>query len=204
MAATGDINDAFDSLLLCENQLVSEGFQEGLSAGQKRGWKEGLALGSKKGVEIGAEVGFYAGFAAGWIESLEPAAEDSKAAGGGEKRQKVAGQLRKLLALAEAFPADNIRDLDILDRLLALRAKFKIVCSLLKVRLFVNIVKTLSTVSGSACMDRSPLAQVRGTVVNSQYFKETGKIIYLIFIFLQKCNKIFENYCAHTINYKYF
>ncbi len=114
-------------------------YQEGLSAGQKRGFKEGLALGSQKGVEIGAEVGFYAGFAAGWIESLEPAAEDSTAAagGGGEKRQKVAGQLRKLLALAEAFPADNIRDLDILDRLLALRAKFKIVCSLLKVRLSV-------------------------------------------------------------------
>jgi hypothetical protein len=27
MATTSDINDAFDSLLLCENQLVSEGFQ---------------------------------------------------------------------------------------------------------------------------------------------------------------------------------
>jgi hypothetical protein len=116
-------------------------FQEGLSAGQKRGFKEGLALGSQKGVEIGAEVGFYAGFAAGWIERLEPVAEDSTgAAGGGEKRQKVAGQLRKLLALADSFPADNIRDLDILDRLLALRAKFKIVCSLLKVQLFVNFI----------------------------------------------------------------
>jgi hypothetical protein len=30
MATTGDINDAFDSLLLCENQLVSEGYQAGL------------------------------------------------------------------------------------------------------------------------------------------------------------------------------
>jgi hypothetical protein len=154
MATNGDINDAFDSLLLCENHLVSEGYREGLSAGQKRGFKEGLALGSQKGVEIGAEVGFYAGFAAGWIESLEPAAEDSTAAAGGggvEKRQKVAGQLRKLLALAEAFPADNIRDLDILDRLLALRAKFKIVCSLLKVRISVNVVdKVLLTVVEAA------------------------------------------------------
>jgi hypothetical protein len=150
MAATGDINDAFDSLLLCENHLVSEGYQEGLSAGQKRGFKEGLDLGSQKGVEIGAEVGFYAGFAAAWIETLESAAEDSTGAagGGGEKRQKVAGQLRKLLALAEAFPADNIRDLDILDRLLALRAKFKIVCSVLKVRISVNVV-VLLTVFGT-------------------------------------------------------
>jgi hypothetical protein len=153
MATTGDINDAFDSLLLCENQLVSEGYQEGLSAGQKRGFKEGLVLGSQKGVEIGAEVGFYAGFAAAWIERLEPAAEDSTVAagGGGEKRQKVAGQLRKLLALAESIPADNIRDLDILDRLLALRAKFKIVCSLLKVRIFVNfVIKVLLTGFGAA------------------------------------------------------
>lgn len=137
-AADDDINDAFGSILLAEEQLVSEGHAEGLLVGRRNGAKEGLHLGAAKGVEIGGEVGFYAGFAAAWIQQLEETAPNGEAAAKAttsvEKQlPKILSQLRKLAALAEAFPATNIRDLDILDRLLALRAKFKLVCSLLKV-----------------------------------------------------------------------
>ena len=129
MEDSADINDTFDSLLLCEDQLVSKGYLEGLEAGRLNGSKEGLSLGFQKGVEIGEEVGFYEGFAAV-----------------GEKREKVLRQLERLLGLAETFPANNIQELDILDRLLALRAKFKIVCSLLKVKSPVEF--TLGTGTG--------------------------------------------------------
>ena len=144
MEDSADINDAFDSLLLCEDQLVSKGYSEGLEAGRLNGSKEGLSLGFQKGVEIGEEVGFYEGFAAAWIQSVQSG--DCAAAAGGEKREKVLRQLERLLGLAETFPANNIQELDILDRLLALRAKFKIVCSLLKVKSPVEF--TLGTGTG--------------------------------------------------------
>jgi hypothetical protein len=131
MEKAADINDAFDSILLSEDQLVSEGHLEGLEAGRKSGAKEGVNLGAQKGVEIGEEVGFYAGFATAWIQILE---EEAGSAASGGKQQKIVSQLKKLSALAETFPSTNIRDVDILDRLLALRAKFKLVCSLLKVK----------------------------------------------------------------------
>ena len=116
MEDSADINDAFDSLLLCEDKLVSKGYSEGLEAGRLNGSKEGLSLGFQKGVEIGEEVGFYEGFAAAWIQSVQSG--DCAAAAVGEKREKVLRQLERLLGLAETFPANNIQELDILDRLL--------------------------------------------------------------------------------------
>jgi hypothetical protein len=132
MEPSSDINDLFDSLLLCEDQLVSKGYSEGLQVGAETGSQEGLSLGFTKGVEVGEEVGFYAGFASAWIDILK-SADAAGSSTSSDKNEKVLRQLERLLTQAETFPTANLKDLDILDRLLALRAKFKLVCSLLKV-----------------------------------------------------------------------
>ena len=60
-----DINDAFDTIILSENRLVEQGYEEGFVAGSREGEEEGYRLGAQKGSEIGQEVGFYIGFTEG-------------------------------------------------------------------------------------------------------------------------------------------
>ena len=74
-APQADVQDAFDSLLMCEERFVQEGYNEGLKAGQEIGHQEGFHLGLKKGKEIGSEIGFYRGFAKGWISILRGSSE---------------------------------------------------------------------------------------------------------------------------------
>ncbi len=65
-----DLNDAYDSIVLCEDTFVRQGYQEGLVDGEKSGFQEGFDLGIKKGSEIGSEIAFYRGFARGWLAIL--------------------------------------------------------------------------------------------------------------------------------------
>lgn len=62
-----DIQDAFDSLLVCEDNFVQKAYQEGLAQGEKIGFQEGFDLGVRKGSEIGSEIHFYKGFVTSWI-----------------------------------------------------------------------------------------------------------------------------------------
>lgn len=65
-----DLNDAYDSIIFCEDTFVRQGYQEGLVDGEKSGFHEGFDLGIKKGSEIGSEIAFYRGFARGWLSIL--------------------------------------------------------------------------------------------------------------------------------------
>lgn len=126
MVDAEDINSAFDSILLGEDRLCELGFEEGYRAGAKEGRVEGERLGRQRGQQIGKEIGFYLGFAAEWTEVYQNKTTD-------KKTTKVLAVLQKLTEIAEAFPLENSKEEDFSSRLDLVRAKFKLLCSLLKI-----------------------------------------------------------------------
>ncbi len=158
-----DIQDAFDSLLLCEDSFVNKAYEEGLVHGEKAGFQEGFDLGQQKGSEIGSEIFFYRGFAKSWITSLSNDSfefrkifyellEPCKSCLDPEKVKEIkqicqspnvkqqeetdsksVKALQKLLTLIESFPQENPKSEDIISLLQDIRAKFKHCCAVLKI-----------------------------------------------------------------------
>jgi len=120
-----DIDAAFDSIVLVEDNLVQSGFKEGYLQGAEDGEKEGFLLGLDKGSQIGQEIGFYAGFGEGWHSHLSSTPELQT------KNKRVLSQLEKLLKLIESVPEINQQTVDISDTLENIRSKFKTICSML-------------------------------------------------------------------------
>jgi len=125
MGDNQDINSLFDCIVLSEDRLVSEGYEKGYKAGQKEGNKEGERLGRERGVKIGAEIGFYLGFVEQWREVYKEGTVD-------KRKEKVLVAFNKLEEVANNFPQVNSKE-ELGERLDTVRAKFKLVCSLLKV-----------------------------------------------------------------------
>ena len=125
MAETEDVNAAFDSLLVAEDRTVSKGFEEGYKAGKQEGRKEGERLGKERGQQVGQETGFYLGFSEEWLEVYKSKPSDKKSV-------KILSSLQKLHQLAEDFPSENSKEEDFTERLQQARAKFKLLCSLLR------------------------------------------------------------------------
>lgn len=119
-----DVNDLFDSITFSEDRLVDSGYQEGYKQGSLEGDQEGFHLGFQKGSELGQEIGFYQGFAEGWVHELNLKEK---------KPERVLNQLEKLNNLLDKFPTSNKKDNDIEEIIREIRAKFKTVCSMLKV-----------------------------------------------------------------------
>lgn len=157
-----DIQEAFDSLLVCEDNFVKKAYEEGIVQGEKIGYQEGFDLGHTKGSEIASEIFFYQGFAKSWIglisddnsdfnktfeQLLEPCLSsiDSDIVselkniqkhiyqGSQEVDPKSLKALKKLLQLLQNFPEENPQYQDIVSLLQDIRAKFKHCCALLKV-----------------------------------------------------------------------
>lgn len=126
MEESKDINDLFDEIVFVEDRLISVGYKEGFEKGSQEGKQEGVELGFSKGIEIGQEIGFYVGFTEGWLKHFTNETENKKS-------EKVLSSLDKLNRLAKDFPSDNLKDVDVVEKLDVMRAKFKIVCSLLKI-----------------------------------------------------------------------
>lgn len=119
-----DINEVFDDITLSENKFTEAGFSEGLKAGQSNSHLEGEKLGSERGTQIGSEIGFYSGFVAEYkLHYLEP--KDKKS-------EKIISVLRKIETLVTEFPAYNSKE-GFEEKLEDIRAKFKLLCSLLKI-----------------------------------------------------------------------
>ena len=119
-----DINLAFDSIVLCEEKSVERGFEEGYREGQDRGRREGEDLGEKQGQLIGTEIGFYLGF----LAEFKPLYSQSK----DKKSEKIKSVLEKLERLCGEFPTYNSSE-GFQDKLEEIRAKFRVLCSLLKI-----------------------------------------------------------------------
>ncbi|XP_047104910.1 protein LTO1 homolog [Schistocerca piceifrons] len=129
-----DINDVFESLLLSEEKLSAEGFQEGLKKGSVDGLCEGFHLGYHRGAEIGAEIGFYKGVIQAWLIISRTPGNNFK----GEK------DLEKFMELCRSFPTSNSENEDILDLLSYIRAKYRKLCALYK---FNTIITTSAKLS---------------------------------------------------------
>lgn len=118
-----DINDAFDSIVLSENNLQKEGYDEGIIKGQKDGVIEGFHVGFHKGIDVGSEVGYYSGVVEACLalncESSSP-----------ERTKQVLLKLRELI---QQFPVSNDPNIEIINLLEKIRAKYKMACSLLKI-----------------------------------------------------------------------
>lgn len=126
--ATSDSLQALDDLWLADSRAASEGFRQGRRAGRRKEEVEGTALGLKKGHEVGSEIGFYLGFAQAWCEQLEASDKLKKS------EERALKSLAKLRHGSEAFPAENIKEEDVLEALEELRARFKLCCQLLQIQ----------------------------------------------------------------------
>ena len=120
-----DINSLFDCIVLSEDRLVEEGYEKGYKAGLKEGNREGERLGRQRGGKIGAEIGFYLGFVEQWKEVYQGNS-------GKKGTERVVVALNKLEEVANNFPQVNSKE-ELGERLDLVRAKFKLVCSLLKI-----------------------------------------------------------------------
>ena len=119
-----DINSVFDSIVLSEETSVERGFAEGYKEGQLRGRREGEELGRQQGQLIGTEVGFYLGF----LAEFKPRYTETK----DKKSEKIKSSLDKLERLCGEFPKYNSSE-GFQDKLEEIRAKFRLVCSPLKI-----------------------------------------------------------------------
>jgi len=117
----------FDELLNVEEEFIQDGWAEGKRDADQRGYGEGFELGEIKGGQIGEEIGYYAGCVAAWaaLAKLDPSilSENPRA-------EKTLQQLSELI---NAFPSDPTNEL-LFESLESIRAKFKQLVSLLKVK----------------------------------------------------------------------
>lgn len=122
---TADINDVFHSIVLSEERLMKQGFQEGFLKGSLEGEVDGFHLGYHRGAEIGAEIGYYKGV----IETLLVVHDKKKH----DIPVKVINALQKVSDLINQFPTSNVEDIDIKAACDSVRAGFKKACALLKI-----------------------------------------------------------------------
>ncbi|CAD7011951.1 oral cancer-overexpressed protein 1 homolog [Ceratitis capitata] len=106
-----DFNSLLDNIVLAEENLNREGYEEGLEEGRARGIKEGYQLGYAQGVQLGAELGeIYA------LVVYQQTKAHS------EKIQRALQQLRKSI---DDFPRDNNPEADIIGAVESIRNQFK-------------------------------------------------------------------------------
>lgn len=105
-------------------RFFDKGFREGYEKGKMQGLLEGYHLGLSKGRDIGIEVGFYLGFVSVWYETLLTS-PNAKA--------RCVKSLETLKAMILALPLNEPMNEELFANLEKVRAKFKLVCSLLGV-----------------------------------------------------------------------
>ncbi|KAF5273059.1 hypothetical protein FQR65_LT04801 [Abscondita terminalis] len=123
-----DINDIFDDILLSEECLNQEGYNEGFLSGSSKGNAEGYHLGYHRGAEVGSELGYYFGIVQNIIQTL-PNNDNNL------QNDKKILNLLKLRGLIESFPHHNSEDVDFLTLLDNIRTLFKKVSALFKINL---------------------------------------------------------------------
>ncbi|XP_055597919.1 protein LTO1 homolog [Uranotaenia lowii] len=124
-----DINDVFDDLLLTEERLAEESYEQGKEIGSQQGNVEAYHFGYHRGAEVGAELGFYYGVIKGLGEIVVP------------KAKSLAEEILKDI---EEFPRFNDLEQDIVERLVKIRNRYKKLCALLKISAKFNKGNELS------------------------------------------------------------
>ena len=117
-----DINDIFDSIAFSEEKIWNDAYEEGLEKTKEDGELEGFHLGYHRGAEIGAELGFY--------KQIIDIIKLQKPEILNEKAHRI---IKKIHFMIEQFPTVNSEDLDIISLRDSIRARYKHLCSLLKI-----------------------------------------------------------------------
>ena len=133
MDVAGDINSAFEDIALSENKFTDQGFSEGVRAAENNCHSEGEQLGRDRGKQIGTEIGFYEGF----VEEYKQIYKQP----GNKKEERIVSALSKLENLLSAFPDYNCQE-NFEEKLEEIRAKFKLLGSLLKISSEFNLNTT--------------------------------------------------------------
>ncbi|XP_075228953.1 uncharacterized protein LOC142328796 [Lycorma delicatula] len=120
-----DINFVFDDIVLSENNVLQQSFEEGYQNGLKEGQLEGFHLGYHRGCELGYEIGYYKGFIRVSSSLLKKS--------GFQPSEKVTDALLKFKELVDKFPKHNANDSDIISMRDEIRVRYKRICSLLKI-----------------------------------------------------------------------
>lgn len=115
-----DINDIFDDILLTEESLEQQGYDEGFAAAAADGNAEGFHLGYHRGAELGAELGYYSGVLEVYL----------KLPSIGDKHRAVLIAVQTLIA---AFPSTNDEQVDIFEKANQIRAQYRRCCALLRI-----------------------------------------------------------------------
>ncbi|KAE9198527.1 hypothetical protein PF005_g16102 [Phytophthora fragariae] len=123
-----DIADAFDAISGYEETLVAQGEAMGMERGRELGIEEGRELGVMKGAEIGSELGFYQGCYLVWNHMLQ--SEELKC----KLPVRAAKSVASFGALLEAFELKNLVDEDMVQELLRIQAKFKVITAITGLR----------------------------------------------------------------------
>lgn len=111
-------------LTIFSSRFHEKGFKEGYETGKTQGLSEGRLLGVSKGCDIGREVGSYLGFVSIWYEILK---ENPNA------KARCVKALRSLKEMILALPLNEPSNEELFANIEKVRAKFKLVCSLLGV-----------------------------------------------------------------------
>lgn len=111
--------------MLTEDRLVQDSYKKGFEIGQSETNVEAFHLGYHRGAEIGAEIGYYIGVTETYLKYYSTDLDSQP-----EKNLKALESLKQLLTI---FPNHNDPNVDLAELLSNIRAKFKKICSLLKV-----------------------------------------------------------------------
>ncbi|KAL5501128.1 hypothetical protein ACEPAH_9515 [Sanghuangporus vaninii] len=111
-------------------RFYDSGYLDGVEHGKIHGSIEGRQLGREKGFEMWEELGFYEGFAKLWKTLSEH---------GKGKDNRVKHNASLLLDLIAQFPMENpshptLEELDIPKLFAQIRARYKVLCSILGVK----------------------------------------------------------------------
>ncbi|KAI8584477.1 hypothetical protein K450DRAFT_167942 [Umbelopsis ramanniana AG] len=114
-----------ENLIHLENMFQELGHEDGLRDGRKSGVVEGRILGCEKGFEMSNEVGYYTGCATLWTKLVEAHPESFSS--------RATKQIQSLQSVIDQFPDANEDQTDTFALLDKMRAKFRVVTSVLKV-----------------------------------------------------------------------
>ncbi|KAL5513964.1 hypothetical protein ACEPAG_2725 [Sanghuangporus baumii] len=144
-----------ETLVDLEQQFYDSGYSDGVEHGKIHGSIEGRHLGREKGFEMWEELGFYEGFAKLWKTLSEH---------GKGKDNRVKHNASLLLDLIAQFPMENpshptFEDLDIPKLFAQIRARYKVLCSILGVK--PSLRASQSHASTNADVDSAAIRQFK-------------------------------------------
>lgn len=129
-----DINVVFDSIVMLEQTVASDGFREGYEKGMKEGAEDAFRQGHLHGMGLGTELGMYRGAAKTWIDV---------AAKLDQSLSKGVDAMRTVVQMLDAFPTVITSEMDINVECNKIRAAFRKACSLLGTEPLVPVKSSL-------------------------------------------------------------